>query len=189
MKISKLTFLVPVFLLLSFLVLVFAKQSTRHSIPPHWLAVEVGLTKPMTVVAGTQEHALKAYFRVPNSNQGESPSAIKLESKMVDDKMLVQVTVLAGDLSVVKSCKDWGLLKATRVTSYTMSEGDEVTVSQLPDLGPNFKDGKLSFKAVAALAPQHEIIGEPCCASCGGNTCCPGVGHCMSCPPCGELCC
>lgn len=188
MRIPKATFLVPVILLLSFLVVAFAQKATSRSAPRQWLAVEVGLSTPMTVVAGTEARTLKAFWRVPATDSPESPSAIKLEPKMVDDKMVVTVTVLSGDVSVVKTCKDWGLLKASRVTSYSLSEGDEITVSQLPDLGSNFKNGKLTFKAIRVAAPQREQLAEPCCASCGGNTCCPGAGHCMSCP-CGTLCC
>jgi hypothetical protein len=171
MRIPKVTFLVPVILLLSFLVVVFAQKATSRSAPRQWLAVEVGLSTPMTVVAGTEGRTLKAFWRLP-----------------ANDKMVVTVTVLSGDVSVVKTCKDWALLKASRVTSYSLSAGDEITVSQLPDLGSNFKNGKLTFRAIPVAAPQREQLAEPCCASCGGNTCCPGAGHCMSCP-CGDLCC
>ena len=73
--------------------------------------------------------------------------------------------------------------------SYTLNEGEEVTVSQLSNLGSNFKNGKLTFRAISVVAPQYERLSEPCCASCGGSTCCPGVGHCLTCDGCGELCC
>ncbi len=191
MKVLKANLLVSTIVLFSLVVVVFAQNTTNRSNPQRRLAVEIGLTTPLTVNANTEGHSLKAFWRIPaNANaNGESPSAIKLEPKMVGNQVEVTVTVLSGDTSLVTSCKDWGLLKVSRVTAYTLKEGEEVTVSELSDLGSNFKNGKLTFRAVP-VAPQIERLAEPCCASCGGNTCCPGVGNCLSCPGCGgSLCC
>ena len=190
MRTLKANFLVSTILLFTFIVVVFAQNTTNRSNPQRRLAVEIGLTTPLTVNANTEGRSLKAFWRIPaNANaNGESPSAIKLEPKMVGNKVEVTVTVLSGDTSLVKTCKDWGLLKVSRVTAYTLTEGEEVTVSDLSNLGPNFKNGKLTFRAIP-VAPQIERIAEPCCASCGGNTCCPGVGNCLSCGGCGSLCC
>jgi hypothetical protein len=190
MRTLKASLLFSTILLLSFLAVVFAQKTTNHSTPKHQLAVEIGLTTPLTFNANTEGRSLKAFWRLPaNANaNGESPSAIKLEPKMVGDKMEVTVTVLSGDASLVKTCKDLGLLKESRVTAYTLTEGEEVTVSDLSNLGPNFKNGKLTFRAVPVV-PQFGRLSEPCCASCGGNTCCPGSGNCLSCGGCGQLCC
>jgi hypothetical protein len=70
MRIPRITFLVSTILLFSFLVVGFAQKSAYHSVP--WLAREVGLTTPLTVNAGTEEHALKhsCEFRLmPTVNQ------------------------------------------------------------------------------------------------------------------------
>lgn len=188
MRILKINLLVSTTLLLTFIVVGLAQKNTNSSITQRRLAVEIGLSTPLTVNAGTQERSLKAFWRIPDNPNGDS--AIKLEPKMAGDKLQVTVTVLSGDASLVKSCKDWGLLKASRVTSYTLNEGDEITVSELSNLGSNFKDGKLTFRAVPATAPfDGEKLAEPCCAHCGGNTCCPGRDACLSCGGCGQLCC
>jgi hypothetical protein len=189
MRTLKASFLFSTILLLSFLV-VFAQKTANHASPKHWLAVEVGLSTPMTINAGTTEQAPKAFWRLPAAaNGGSSAAAIKLVPKMVGDKMEVTVSVLSGDVSQVRSCKDWGLLKESQVGSYTLREGEAVTVSQLPDLGANFKNGKLTFKAVPAPKPLPGDFGRICSSSCGENSCQANEGHCVSCPPCGELCC
>ena len=190
MRTLKASFLFSTILLLSFLAVVFAQKSANHSSPKHWLAVEVGLNTPMTINAGTTEQAPKAFWRLPAVANGESSAAaIKLVPKMVGDKMEVTVSVLSGDVSLVKSCKDWGLLKESQVAVYTLSEGEAVTVPQLPDLGANFKNGKLTFKAVPSPQPPQGGFGRICSSSCGENSCQANEGHCVSCPPCGELCC
>jgi len=182
--------LVSTILLLSFIVVVFAQKTTNRANPKHRLALEIGLNTPMILNANMEGQRLKAFWRIPSNANGESSnSAIKLEPKMVGNNIEVTVTVLSGDTNAVKSCKDWGLLKESRVISYTLTEGEEVTVSQLPNLGPNFKNGNLTFRAIPAVVQEYERLGEPCCASCGGNTCCPGVGNCLSCGGCGSLCC
>ena len=77
---------------------------------------------------------------------------------MVGDKLEVTVTGLSGDTSAVKSCKDWDTLKETPLTSYTLREGESATVSQLSNLGSNFKNGLLTFKAVSFVAPDVEPV-------------------------------
>ena len=189
MRILKANLLVSTILLLSFIVIVFAQNTNNGPSPQRRLALEIGLNTPMTLNANTEGRTLKAFWRIPSNANGESPySAIKLEPKMAGNNVEVTVTLLSGDTNAVKTCKDWHLLKESRVISYTLNEGEEVTVSQLSNLGSNFKNGKLTFRAVAA-APQFEKLSEPCCANCGGNTCCPGVGNCLSCGGCGTLCC
>ena len=188
MRTLKANFLVSTILLLSFLVVVLAQKTTNHSSPKHRLAVEIALNTPLTVNAGAEGRSLRAFWRLPADAKanGESPSAIKLEPKMVGDKVEVTVTILSGDASLITSCKDWTLLKVSRVEAYTLTEGEEVTVSDLSNLGPNFKNGKLTFRAV----PAPQFLAEPCCSNCNGNTCCPGAGHCSGCPGgCGNLCC
>jgi hypothetical protein len=189
MRNLKANLLVSTILLLSLVVLGFAQKNTNGSDPPRRLALQIGLNTPMTVNAGNEGSTLKAYLRIPSDANGESrDSAVKLEPKMVGNNLEVKVTTLSGDTSAVKSCTDWAKLNVSNVTSYTLKEGEEVTISKLPDLGSNFKDGKLTFRAVAAIALQARTV-EPCCASCGGSTCCPGVGNCLSCGGCGSLCC
>jgi len=184
MRILKANLLVSTIVLFSLVVVVFAQKATNRSIPQRRLALEIGLNTPMTLNANLEGHTLKAIWRIPANANGESPySAIKLEPKMVGNNIEVTVTVLSGDTSAVKSCEDWGLLKESRVISYTLNEGEEVTVSQLNDLGSNFKNGKLTFRAVPPVPQQ-----EPLCSVCGDNVCCPGRGHCINCPGCGQIC-
>ena len=184
MRNLKASLLVSTILLFSFIVVVFAQKATNRSISQRGLALEIALNTPMTVNANTEGRTLKAFWRIPANANGESPnSAIKLEPKMVGNNIEVTVTVLSGDASAVKSCKDWGLLKESRVITYTLSKGEEVTVSELSDLGSNFKNGKLTFRAISPVPQQ-----EPLCSVCGDNVCCPGRGHCINCPGCGEIC-
>ena len=103
MKTLKASFLFSTILLFTFIVVVFAQNTINRSNPQHRLAVEIGLTTPLTVNASTGGHSLRAFWRIPadtNAN-GESPSAIKLEPKMVGNKVEVTVTVLTGDTSLV----------------------------------------------------------------------------------------
>jgi hypothetical protein len=196
MKKLKLRFLIPPVLLLSLLLVVFAQQPKGNSVFPHRLGIEIGLTKAFTVTAGSTGHTVEAFFRVPARSGEAEPatfSAIKLASQMVEDKVEVTVSVLSGDTSVIKSCKDWELLKESRITSYTLSEGEEATVSQLSNLGANFKDGTLTFKAVPApvrVPNEPGPGGGDCgCARCENLYCCPNAGSCLGCGTCGDVCC
>jgi hypothetical protein len=193
MRNLKITLFVPTILLLSFLMVVFARQPDNRSIPKHRLAIEIGLNKPWTVNAAAEGHTLRAFVRVPANAKGESPfSAIKLEPKMVGDKLEVTVSVLSGDTSAIKSCKDWSTLKESPVTSLTLREGEETTVSQLSNLGPNFKNGILTLRAVSFVAPDIEPIdgGTDCgCGRCDRLYCCPNAGSCLGCGTCGDVCC
>jgi hypothetical protein len=190
----KATYFVPVFVLLSFLMVVFARQPNDGSTSRHRLALEIGLSKTWTVNAATGEHTLRAFVRVPATADGQLQfSAIKLEPKMVGDKLQVTVTGLSGDTNAVKSCKDWAALKETPLASYTLREGEEATVSQLSNLGSNFKNGLLTFKAIASSAPDIEPVeggGGGCgCGTCDKLSCCPNAGSCIGCGTCGDVCC
>lgn len=192
MRNLKFTLFVP--LLFSFLMIVFAQHTDDHSKTNHLLALEIGLSKPWTVNAATNGHTLRAFVRVPDNANSQSPfSAIKLEPKMVGDKLEVTITGLSGDTSVVKSCKDWAALRETPVMSYSLKEGQEATVSQLSNLGSNFKNGMLTFRAVAFVAPPSIELdpgSSPCgCGKCGGLYCCPNKGECLGCGTCGDVCC
>jgi hypothetical protein len=192
MKNLKITFLIPPVLLLSLLLMVVAQQPKGNSVFPQRLGIEIGLTKAFTVTAGSAGHTVEAFFRVPARSGEPEPapfSAIKLASHMVGDKVEVTVSVLSGDTSVIKSCKDWELLKESRVTSYTLSEGEEATVSQLSNLGANFKNGTLTFKAVPAPVRVPNIPDDCGCGRCENLYCCPNAGSCLGCGTCGEVCC
>lgn len=195
MKNLKFTLLVSTLIFLSFFVVVFARHSD-HPKTNQRLALEIGLSKPWTVNAAPEGKTLRAFVRVPANSQ--SPfSAIKLEPKMVGNEVEVTITGLTGDTSAVKSCKDWAALAQTPITSYVLKEGQEATVSQLSNLGSNFKNGMLSFKAVAFLAPPDlepidGVGGEssPCgCGRCDRLYCCPNKGACLGCGTCGDVCC
>lgn len=194
MKNLKFTLFVPTLILLSFLMVVFARHAD-HSKTNQRLALEIGLSKPWTVNAATDGNTLRAFVRVPANSQ--SPfSAIKLEPKMVGTNLEVTITGLTGDTSAVKSCKDWAALGQTPITSYVLKEGQEATVSQLSNLGSNFKNGMLSFKAVPFVAPPdiEPIDGggdsTPCgCGRCDRLYCCPNAGACLGCGTCGDVCC
>jgi len=172
---------------------VFARQPDDRSTPKHRLAIEIGLSTPWTLNAATEGHKLRAFVRVPANANGESHfSAIKFEPKMVGDKIEVTVTGLSGDTSVIKSCKDWAMLKETPITSYTLREGEEATVSQLSNLGSHFKNGMLTIRAVSFVASpdfEPENGGGCGCGRCSGLTCCPNPGACLGCGTCGDVCC
>lgn len=192
MKNLKITFLVPPVLLLSLLLVVFAQQPKGSLISQHRLGIEIGLSKAFTVTAGSAGHTVDAFLRVP-ARAGESDaapfSAIKLASRMVGDKVEVTVSVLSGDTSVIKSCKDWGMLNESHVTSYTLSEGEQATVSQLSNLGANFKNGTLTFKAVPAPPRVPNLPADCGCGRCSDLYCCPNAGSCLGCGTCGDVCC
>ena len=197
MRNLKFTLFVPTLILLSFLVVVFARRSDDHSTSNHRLALEIQLSKTWTVNAAINGQTLRAFVRIPANANGQSPfSAIKLEPKMVGDKLDVTVTGLSGDTSAVKSCKDWAALKETPITSFTLKEGQEASVSQLSNLGSNFKNGMLSFRVVSFVAPPdiEPVNGggdsTACgCGRCDKLYCCPNAGACLGCGTCGDVCC
>lgn len=163
------------------------------SIKQRRLGIQIGLSKPFTVPAARPGRILETFLRVPARTAGDSRaasfSAIKLTPSMVGDKIEVKVYVLAGDIGVVKSCKDWELLKESPITSYTLGEGEEVTVSRLSHLGTNFKNGTLTFRAVS-LDDEIELAGDDCgCGRCDDLYCCPNRGACLGCGTCGDVCC
>lgn len=198
MRIPKTIFLVPTILLLSLLMVVLARQPHNRPITERRLGIEIGLTKPFYVSAPNARHILETFLPVPTKATGEFQmvpfSAIKLAPRMVGNKVEVKVSVLYGDAGGVKTCADWDALKESPIASYTLSDGEEVTVKQLSNLGPNFKDGKLTFRAVplkAALRPDGDDDDLKCgCATCqDGTVCCPAPGYCMQCSNCGQVCC
>jgi len=159
------------------------------------LGLEIHLNKSMLIPAATQGRILETFLRVDNDDTraaGESFSAVKVGAAEAGKKIEVTVSVLSGDISAVKSCKDWWMLKESKVASYYLSEGEEVTVPQLSHLGSNFTEGKLAFKAVAL--PQDMLLeeGAKCgCARCdsSGLYCCPNPDECLGCGVCGSVCC
>lgn len=198
MKNLKTTVVVPPVLLLSLLIVVFAQQHKGRVIPQHRLGIEIGLTRAFTVSAATAGHTLEAFLPVSTMATSKSPvahfAAIKLATKMVGDKIEVTVFGLSGDSSVIKSCKDWGMLKESRISSYILREGEEATVSKLSDLGPNFKNGTLTFRAIPlkalAVDDNFELEAKCGCGGCNdGTVCCPAAGQCMTCSNCGTVCC
>src|SRR5204862_6833759 len=69
---------------------------------------------------------------------------------------------VSGDTSLVKNCKDWDQLKESPLASYTLSEGEEVNVSQLSNLGANFNNGKLRSKAHMSEIPSNrDLLSRP----------------------------
>lgn len=193
MKIRTTIFLIPTLLVLFFLV-VSAQQSNSSSITKHRLAIEIGLEKPWTLNAAREGQTLRAFVRLPAEHQGSGYSAIKLMPRMIGEKLEVTVSALAGDLSAVKSCKDWATLRETSIGSYILSEGQEVTVPKLSNLGQNFKNGVLTFKAVSFMTDIEPVDGSgestPCgCGRCDRLYCCPNKGACLGCGTCGDVCC
>lgn len=193
MKVHTTIFLFPTLLILLFLPLVSGQQSSPAPITKHRLAIEIGLEKTWTLNAAREGQTLRAFVRLPADQAGLAYSAIKLMPKMVGEKMEVTVSALEGDLSTVKSCKDWATLKETSIGSYTLGEGQEVTVPNLANLGHNFRNGVLTFKAVAFM-PDIEPVGggegTPCgCGRCDRLYCCPNKGACLGCGTCGDVCC
>lgn len=192
MKIRVSTFLVPPLLLLSLLMAVSAVEVKKTSTNKHRLGIEVALEKPWTVSAATEGYKKGAFVRIPAAAANNIPySAIKLMPVMVGDQMQVAVFGLSGDLNSVKSCTDWAKFKETSLATYTLKEGQEVSIPQLTNLGSNFKNGTLTFKAVIVDDIVDDDGGEAgCgCGRCGGLVCCPAAGKCLGCGDCGDVCC
>jgi hypothetical protein len=193
MKIRITIFLFPTLLILFFLV-VAGQQSHPSPTTNHRLAIEIALEKPWTLNAAREGQTLRAFVRLPAEHQGLGYSAIKLMPRMIGEKLEVTVSALAGDLSTVKSCKDWATLKETSIGSYTLSEGQEVTVPNFSKLGQNFKNGMLTFKAVSFMPDVEPVNGggdsTACgCGRCDRLYCCPNKGACIGCGTCGDVCC
>jgi len=197
MKIRVSTFLVPTLLLLSLLMAVSAVELKETSTNKHRLGIEVALEKPWTVSAAAEGYKTGAFVRIPAAAANHMPySAIKLMPVMVGDKMQVAVFGLSGDLNSIKTCSDWATFKETALATYTLKEGQEVSVPQLSNLGSNFKNGTLTFKAVFVddeIIPDDGGGGEPApgcgCGRCGSLACCPAKGKCIGCDTCGDVCC
>jgi len=188
MKTRVSTFLVPTLLLLSLLMAVSAGESRKPSTNKHRLGIEIALEKPWTVSAAAEGYKKGAFVRIPAAAANHiAYSAIKLMPVMAGDKMQVAVFGLSGDINEIKTCTDWAKLKETSLATYTLREGQEVSVSQLSNLGSNFKNGTLTFRAVMV----EESGGESgCgCGRCGSLACCPSAGHCLGCGDCGDVCC
>lgn len=135
-------------------------------------------------------------MRVPanpnNSAQAAPFSAIKVLPEMVGDKVKITISILSGDTSGIKQCNDWNALKESPIATYTISKGEEITVPQLANLGANFKDGKLTVKAISTpdeFAPFNGGGGGCGCGWCGRLSCCPSEDYCINCSPCGDVCC
>ena len=188
MKIRVSTFLVPTLLLVSLLMTVSVGESKNTSTNKHRLGIEVALEKPFTVSAAAEGYKKGAFVRIPAAAANHIPySAIKLMPVMAGDKMQVAVFGLSGDINAIKTCTDWATLKETALGTYTLREGQEVSVSQLSNLGSNFKNGTLTFRAVMV---SEEEGGSGCgCGRCGNLACCPTAGHCIGCGDCGNVCC
>src|SRR5262249_14487335 len=143
------TFLVSALLLLCVLMAVSAVASKKTSTNKHRLGIEVALEKTWTVSAAAEGDQKGAFVRIPQAAANNTPySAIKLMPVMVGDKMKVSVFGLTGDLNTIKTCTDWAGFKETALGTYTLSEGQQVSVPQLSNLGSNFKNGTLTFRAV-----------------------------------------
>jgi hypothetical protein len=151
------------------------------------LGIEIGLTKTFMVPAATKGHITETFLRVQPNAKG-SIAAVKLAPKMIGAKVEVIVSVMSGDSSLIKSCADWSKLTESRVASYSLNEGEQVTVPQLSNLGANFKDGTVSFKVVSFLASPDEESGCGC-GRCVDLECCPNKGQCIGCGQCGDVCC
>lgn len=192
MKIRISTFLMPTLLLLSLLMAVSAVESKKTSTKKHRLGIEIALEKTWTVSAAAEGYKKAAFVRLPEAAANNTQySAIKLMPAMVGDKMQVAVFGLKGDLNTIKTCTDWAKFKETALGTYTLSEGQQVSVPQLSNLGPRFKNGTLTFRAVMDDIIEEEGEGESgCgCGKCGNLACCPNAGSCLGCGTCGSVCC
>lgn len=187
MKIRVSTFLVPTLLLLSLLMAMSAVASKKPSTNKR-LGIEVALEKTWTVSAAAEGYKKAAFVRIPAATANNIPySAIKLMPVMVGDKMQVKVFGLSGDLNTIKTCTDWATFKETALGTYTLKKGQEVSVPNLSNLGSNFKNGTLTFKAV--MMDEGEPVEGCGCGKCGSLACCPSAGHCLGCGDCGSVCC
>jgi hypothetical protein len=170
-------------------------QTTPVTAKQKRLGIEIRLTKPMLIPAARQGRVLEAFLRVENKDvrsDAEPFSAIKIGATEAGDKIEVTVSGLSGDITTVKSCKDWWRLKESPIASYLVNEEEVITVSQLSDLGSNFKSGKLTFKAVPLPQDMLAEAGGGCgCARCDSSNlyCCPNPNECLGCGVCGSVCC
>jgi hypothetical protein len=183
--------------LVSLLISAYAKQTGQVKSPP--LGIEIALDKAFYVPAAASGKVTSVVIRVPvtegNSQQQDSVSAIKLEPKMENDKVRVDVYALIGDTDNIINCRDWKNLKAISVGTYVAGLDEDVSLLKLRDYGVRL-GGKdpLTFRVVpkrtlSPLPAPDGGSGSCDCASCGGLICCPNPGFCLNCNPCGSVCC
>lgn len=186
--------------LASFSLLVISTYAARvHWSTPPALGIEIALKKPFYIPAATDDKGMSAVVRTPVVDiipGRELISAVKLVPVMEGNKVKVTVSVVIGDTSNIKTCKDWDSLKSIPIGTYTAGLDDEVSIVKLRDYGVKFESGDLKFRIVPkktfALSPvMNKPLGSgDCgCASCGTLQCCPNPGFCLGCGECGSACC
>lgn len=192
------TLAIGILVLSSVLLVAYAKRSL--SPPPSALGIEIALAKPFYVPASTGGKITTVVIRVPlaeGANPQKEVSAVKLEPRMENGKVSVEVFALRGNADNIKTCREWDSLEATTVGTYVAALDDEVSLTKLLEYGVNFGKDPLTFRVVpkrtlSPLPPQggYGGLGGGCgCASCGGLICCPNGGHCLGCGSCGSACC
>jgi hypothetical protein len=162
------------------------------------LAIEIPMKNgPFTVPAARPGTEVIAHIRVPSVDSAkaapEQVTAVRLMPRLVDDKVLVKVYALYGDVSKVASCDEWKQLKGNYVGEYTAGSGEEFQVKELSSFGASFGERPLTVHIVhMKVKPrgQDPIVVTACqCATCGGLSCCPNDGKCIGCGDCGSACC
>lgn len=189
---------VTIFAFLLFSLIFVASQAKEYKTPKGSpLAIEIALQKPFYVPAAGDGRITTVVVRVPAdyaSMEFNAISAVRLEPKMVGDKVRVDVFALRGEPSDVRTCRDWDNLKAVPVDSYLLGVDEEVALTKLKTLGVKMGTEPLSFrvvpKRVLSPRPDYGVLAGDCeCGSCGSLICCANEGHCLGCGSCGYVCC
>lgn len=193
MKNKRTSFLVGAFIvLLAVFVGVLAQQrmQQKHS----GLGVEIVtdgglLTLPVSSSSKTPVMHILTPPKISDDSLKEQISALRIASQMDAGKVKVTIYAIYGDASAAKSCSDWKSLKAVAISSYNISEGETVSVSELS--GVNLGGKQLTFRVVPVKISPTDASTNPndcICAVCNGRGCCPSYGDCEDCG-CGPICC
>ena len=178
-----------------------SRQKAQQATPA--LGIEIATSKGLLFLpASSTRKVTVTHIMVPLGAGGGAPgervSAIRIMPRMEGDKVKVSVYSVYGDASAAKSCADWKALRASALASYTVGNGESVTLNELPALGVKLSEGALTFRVVpnknAPPAPTTPIAAAAAandcvCALCNGMGCCANAGECVRCNQCGPVCC
>jgi len=179
-------------LLLSAFVSVFAQQKAQQM--PSSLGVEIVSKDGLLYLpVSTSFRTPVMHIRTQSETNGSSKepiSALRVAPEMDVGKVKVNIFALYGDASAAKSCSDWRSLKAVVVATYTIGEGESITVSELSERGIKLGERQITLRVVPAkpMLLKTSASNDCICAVCDGRGCCAGPGECVDCG-CGPICC
>jgi hypothetical protein len=193
MKNKRMSFFVGTsIVLLAVFVGVFAQQRT-HQQKRSGLGVEIVtdgglLVLPVSLSGKSPVMHVLTPLKITDGSVREQISALRIATQMDAGKVKVTIYGIYGDASAAKSCSDWKSLKALAISSYNISEGETVKVSELS--GVNLDGKQFVFRVVPMEIPSTSAsaANDCICAVCNGRGCCPNYMDCEDCG-CGPICC